>query len=349
MATCSRREVLKASLAIPVLAAEARSSVISFPDVNGEPSTVTALAETGGAFALKKIASGWAARDVHLREAHGAFYVQAGRTALSHLYLRWHGRPNPGLTYLGDAWERSYGDLGWRGMDPERILPWYLLASQGDSTIGVGVKTGAGAFCYWQVDDAGITLVLDVRNGGRGVLLGDRELLAAAVVSERFDGQTAFSAAQRFCRLLCTAPRLPKAPVYGGNNWYYAYGKSSADDIRRDSERIAAWSPAAANRPFMVIDDGWQPFPTAGPWERGGAPFPDMPGLAAEMRRMGVRPGLWVRPLITQEAVSDTWKLSSPGARREANEKHGWTLDPTVPGGAGAGGERHSPGERVGL
>jgi hypothetical protein len=52
---------------------------------------------------------------------------------------------------------------------------------------------------------------------------------------------------------MCKAPRLPAAPVYGGNNWCYAYGKSSTDDIRQDSERIASLASSANNKPFMVM------------------------------------------------------------------------------------------------
>ena len=32
---------------------------------------------------------------------------------------------------LGDAWERSYGDLGWRDLIPERVMPWYFATYDG--------------------------------------------------------------------------------------------------------------------------------------------------------------------------------------------------------------------------
>jgi alpha-galactosidase len=54
----------------------------------------------------------------------------------------------------------------------------------------------------------------------------------------------------------------------------------------------------------MVIDDGWQRNPVNGPWipnER----FPDMKGLADEMRRLGTRPGIWVRYLIDSTHAVD--------------------------------------------
>ena len=92
---------------------------------------------------------------------------------LTHLHLRWNGRaPERSLLVLGDAWERSYGDLEWRGIVPERVLPWYFLSSDGTHVEGFGVKTQPGALCFWQRDTEGITLTLDLRNGGGAAELG---------------------------------------------------------------------------------------------------------------------------------------------------------------------------------
>lgn len=282
----------------------------------------------------------WTHGDVAIRmenheTSHGpqcSVHVRSPKTNLHRLRLRWLGPTFSGLTYLGDAWERSYGDLGWRPLEPERILPWYFLAASGTQIIGCGVKTNPAAFCFWQTDGDGVSLWLDLRNGGTGVQLGKRELSAATIVQAAYTNVSAFNADRQFCRLLCDTPRMPPSAVYGGNNWYYAYGKSSADDIRGDSERIASWGPASArNRPFMVIDDGWQPNATAGPWDRGAPQFPDMAKLAADMRRIGVRPGIWVRPLFTKENLPENWRLRSPNARKQIGGHHGVTLDPTVP------------------
>ncbi len=336
----SRRRLLQAGSALPCLSLSAVASAGKrlLPDVTAAPDGIDAVTEDGWV-PLTRNGQNWIGQDILLEatEAETAgqhassLSVSSPRRALLQLRLRWRGQPSPDLIYLGDQWERSYGDLGWRGIDPERVLPWYALAANGRATAAVGVKTGASAFAYWQIDSDGVTLVLDVRSGGRGVLLGDRHLLAATVVAEEYAGISTYAAARRFCKVLCGAPRMPAAPVYGGNNWYYAYGKSSAKDILDDSERIASWSPHSANRPFTVIDDGWQPFDTAGPWDRGNEHFPDMPALAAAMRAAGVRPGIWTRPLFTRDGVPDSWKLQSPGAHREQAESRGWTLDPSLP------------------
>ena len=146
---------------------------------------------------------------------------------VTHIVLHWKETLPAPARILGDHWERGYGDLEWRGMVPERVLPWYALLHEPDSgaTQGFGVETGGNAFAFWKFDPAGVTLTLDVRCGGAGVMLGERVLNVATV---RYwppaAGETPFAAARTLCALLCPAPRLPKFPVYGGNDWYYAYG-----------------------------------------------------------------------------------------------------------------------------
>ena len=284
---------------------------------------------------LQRNGSRWQSPGVEVRTIQGAngcdVKLLSPKTAVLRIHLRWQVKPSINLQYLGDDWERSYGDLSWRGTEPERVMPWYFLAFDGGSTIACGVKTGSAALCFWQVDPAGVSLWLDVRNGGRGVRLENRELSAASIIAEFYPESKPFAAAKRFCHRLCDAPRLPPAPVYGGNNWYYAYGKSSAADIRDDSERVVSWAASNENRPFMVIDDGWSPNATAGPWSHGNNKFPDMAQLSSDMRRIGVQTGLWVRPLFTREEIPSGWRLHSPNSAREYSKRQAYTIDPTVP------------------
>jgi alpha-galactosidase len=49
------------------------------------------------------------------------------------------------------------------------------------------------------------------------------------------------------------------------------------------------------------------------------------------MRRIGVQPGLWFRPLFTKERVDENWRLAHPNAAREYTRRGAYTLDPTVP------------------
>ena len=164
-------------------------------------------------------------------------------------------------------------------------MPWYFLAHDGRRTHGYGVRTGGSALAHWQVDAEGVSLWLDVRCGGRGVELGGRTLEAATVVArEGRDGESAFAAARAFCAVLHDRPLLPAAPVYGGNSWYSAYDRIDADLVRAMTDDVVALSPAGANRPFAVIDSGWQASiglhaAAGGPWREPNRLFPPMAKL----------------------------------------------------------------------
>ena len=162
---------------------------------------------------------------------------------------------------------------------------------------------------------------------GGGVQLGERVLDVCDVVCRAGrEGESSFAALARVLREMCAKPRLPASPVYGSNDWYWAYGKNSADTVLADAQHIVELSPTGENRPFAVIDDGWQPVrgqssPGVGTWDRGNEKFPDMPGLAAQVRRAGARPGIWIRPLQAPTDAPDAWRLARDRA----------FLDPTVP------------------
>ncbi|MCL5670216.1 MAG: hypothetical protein M1423_02805, partial [Acidobacteria bacterium] len=256
----------------------ARSNARStFLDILRPPDHLTAYAENAPELPLKRSGERWRARDVEVvtevnergQDRELSIKINSPQTFLTRLHLRWSGQFRENLRLLGDQWERAYGDLEWRGFAGDRIMPWYFIASDGRVTHACGVKTGANAFCFWQADPAGISLWLDVRNGGSGVRLGERQLAAAAVVAEEDQaGANPLQAARKFCRRLCRSPRLPDKPVYGSNNWYYLYGDNmTAENVLSDVEQLAELSPASSNRPYMVIDMGWGKAPQgAGPW-----------------------------------------------------------------------------------
>jgi alpha-galactosidase len=111
--------------------------------------------------------------------------------------------------------------------------------------------------------------------------------------------------------------------VYGFNNWYCDYGNASAESVRQDAAFVARLAPSGDNRPYMVIDDGWQANhgSATGEWDRGNPKFPDMAALAADMVKAGTRPGIWVRLLVVQPGQPKGWKLG---------RDHSY-LDPSVP------------------
>lgn len=247
---------------------------------------------------------------------------------VSYVVLRWNMTFEEGTRFLADAFERTYGEHEWRFMVPERIMPWYFLTACQEQSAGYGVMVRANGFAFWQVDSEGVALWLDVRCGTKPVELGSQELEVATVV-EIFsqEDENTFAMHKRFCHKMCKDPVLPKMPVYGSNNWYYAYGNTSHEKTVQDCDLIADLTQGLENRPFMVLDDGWQEFTTiavtaGGPFTRGNHRFPDMKRLADEMKAKDVRPGLWVRPVLTHDRyVAKNWRLE-----RDQN-----VLDTTVP------------------
>ena len=159
-------------------------------------------------------------------------------------------------------------------------MPWYVLATDENDVFGWGVKTQPNALCSFRFEANRLILELDVRCGEDGVLLNGSELPVAALV-EFHSTERPFAAAQAFCRQLCEAPRMPDGPIYGGNDWYSAYGNNSSSLILENSRMVAEWAGDNEVRPFMVIDDGWQichcPVRgyNGGPWMMSNQKFPE--------------------------------------------------------------------------
>jgi alpha-galactosidase len=258
--------------------------------------------------------------------------IRSSRQPVERIHCRWRMRLDGVRRVLGDHWERGYGDLEWRGMVPQRMLPWYFLAFDGERTHGAGVRTGAASIASWRIDPEGVSLWLDVRCGGVGVQLEERELEAATVVTRAGrEDETPFKAAREFCRKMCDGWRAMPFVVYGSNNWYYAYGNSSRQAILDDARLVRDLSPDPDNWPCMVIDDGWQaahdpPF-NGGPWDAGNERFGDMGSLAVAMRDREVRPGIWFRPLWTKQPVFRSWHFA---ANRFRSGQSPPPLDPSV-------------------
>lgn len=253
------------------------------------------------------------------------------------IVLQWSDEFPADTLFLGDAWERSYGDLAWNPSPFWRTMPWYFLATNRKETAGYGVETGGNSLACWRLSPENITLTLDVRSGGAGVVLGQRELHAATIRQHFSEPDTSpFAAAQLFCRKLVPRKQSsPLTPIVGHNDWYWLYGKNSEDLILKCTARLMELCPPGIEtRPFSVIDDGWQPlashtglFFNGGPWHHGNERFPDMPGLAEKIRSLGARPGIWIRPLRTGEDIPATWQL-----RRPISDPHGGKiLDPSIP------------------
>lgn len=239
-----------------------------------------------------------------LKEKQLDVYLKAENDRPKFVFLRWNYKTNEPVKVMGDKWERTYADMAWGSINPDNFMPWYFLVNNGSDTVGCGVKVRPNSFVSFEYDSSGVSAWFDVRCGAMGTHLDGRELLIGSIVCEKYSGISSFKAAEKFCKLMCDDPIFPDKPVYGGNNWYYAYGNSSYEEIISDASLQAELAQGLDNSPFMVIDDGWTPNACAGPWipnEKYG----DMSKVAKEFKEMGVRPGIWTRLLYDLEFMKE--------------------------------------------
>jgi alpha-galactosidase len=263
-------------------------------------------------------------------------YIRAPKTSLKGIRLVWK-HSDVVVKSLGDEFERLYGDAAWRQPDEHILNAWYVMLFDGIHTAGFGVKTGCNSVCWWTVKPGDIELTLDTSSGGNGVELGERQLHAADIVTiKSTPGETPFAATRRFCRMMCNNPRLPRQPVYGINDWYFAYGANSFDLIKNTTAMMAELVTNADNRPFSVIDAGWAKYspylPNDGGWaddfSKPNDKFKDMHLMADEIKKLGMRPGLWTRPLCAK--YNDSATLLAPKIKGRDDPKNP-ILDPTIP------------------
>jgi alpha-galactosidase len=261
-----------------------------------------------------------------LRKNAQAVYVQSLVADLQAIRIHWKYESKAGSRVLGDHWERSYGDLAWMSPAPADKKPWYMLIHDDRQTACFGVKTGGNTICSWALKDSQIQLTMDTHSGGLGVQLGDRSLHAADIVTSiNKEHENLYQTATRFCGIMCEHPRLPKQPVYGINDWYAVYGNNSFDSIRSQTEVMAGLVTDNGNRPFSVIDDGWQ---LPDDFSRPNSKFKDMHRMASVIQSLGMRPGLWTRALIA--GLDDKASLLAPKIEGR-NDAKTPILDPTIP------------------
>lgn len=242
--------------------------------------------------------------------------------------LRWCGDISGVNSILGDAVVRSQmEDIVWRSFLPHLEMPWYFFTNDGECLHGYGVKTGTNSFAFWYADPFGISLILDVRNGAGGISC--EELLCAQVVCRKGSaGEDMYKAAHAFCKIMCDKPNLPNTPVYGLNNWYWAYGAIEEKVVLEEAEYLGKLTKGFKNRPFMTIDDGWQVAHAkgkynGGPWNLTNDNFVNMQSTAEKIHSFDCNAGIWIRLLLTLSNVPSEAIYDSP------YKPNGIVMDPT--------------------
>jgi alpha-galactosidase len=311
-----------------------RAKVIRFPDA-------ISVRCGGEWFSLQGVTENWKFEDVEVTlRMNGDFlslFISAPQRELEFIKCLWKQVSSASSKFLGDHWERSYGDLSWESSTVKRRLPWYMLISDGMQTQAFGVKTGSSSICFWQVSPDSLELVMDTNSGGSGVILGERNLHVADIITtENLPGENPWHTDVRFCKMMCDQPKLPAKPVYGINDWYFSYGNNSRDLILEHTRTMADLVTNWDNAPFSVIDMGWslKPFKTneeyiwGDDFTIGNEKFGDMSAVAEEIKKLGMRPGIWTRPLLANANDNPSSLIPLRNDQKELKERY---LDPTIP------------------
>lgn len=269
----------------------------------------------------------YACGDIHIKlSADCRLTVSADATPISFIKIHFENDSfTSGAKMLSGAWERGYGDMGWHPVDKSRNLPWFFCARDGDKLVCFGVETQPNALCHWNVSDDEVILTMDIRTGTEPLQLGGRTLELCRVIDAEYTDDI-FESVHKFLKLLCPRPRLPKRPIYGGNDWYCNYGDNSFDKILKHTENIVSCAPSGQYKPYMVIDEGWEMYTgrpaNSGPWICNDK-FGDMKKMAEAIESAGAIPGIWLRPLTTVENI--------PMEHRLRTDREEITLDPSSP------------------
>ncbi len=263
-------------------------------------------------------------------------FIQSPSAALYEVQLQWQYNTSSSTKISGDHWERTYGDGAFEATDAKRKMPWYCIQSDDNNTVCFGVKTGCKAFCCWRVGNGIMQLVIDTRNGGNGVQLRERTLQAANIITTKNKkDENTFYTARRFCAMMCPSPLLPKQPVYGINDWYFAYGNNTPALIKQQTALLTDLAINTDNRPFSVIDAGWAKYSPLLPgdccwmddFSQPNEKFPDMQKLAEEIKQLAMRPALWTRPLCAPHDKNKSLLLPSIAGRDDPKQP---VLDPSI-------------------
>ena len=272
--------------------------------------------------------------DYTVENGVGKVTVYPSGAPVKYLKLRFRGDLSHADKVYCDQWERagSIQYLQWTSLMACRPLPWFCYVKSGDSLACYGVKTGPDCFAYWQVDPRGVTLFLNLCSGDRGTDLKE-PLLACEVVELFSEGEDVYKVAKKFARVMQPNPNMPKEPIFGVNNWYWAYGRISHDIVMTESDYLKEMCDGTSHRPYMIIDDGWQlnrtycaPGYIGGPWVENDR-FPSMAETAAAIHDKGAKAGIWFRPLLTLGSVPEGSNYQVSGGGVILDPTHPYTLE----------------------
>lgn len=268
---------------------------------------------------------------VAVDEGTGEITLRGQNQAICRIQIGWDNTFSADTKFLGDAFERAYGDLRFESLNPDKLYFWYVCGTNGQQTSCWGVKVQPKALCSWSLSPESIDLWLDIRNGSHPLKLKQRDYSVATLVFSDYQCPP-YQALCFYCEKLAIEPKMIPTAIFGCNDWYFAYGNNSWALIEENAKFIKSVAPKNSDiKPWMVIDDGWQvnhrPDYNGGPWNQANNKFQDMKKMADKIKQLGVRPGIWFRPLLTTEDVPKEWILTQNKTEKVLDISHPEVLD----------------------
>lgn len=215
-------------------------------------------------------------------------------------------RPSQGR--LRTALLQTGEDEVYRGGD---IFSWWLTyVGGGPVSLFAGALTADRFQPWFQVNKTDTeTAFLRVRFVSGGV--GEEVAVSAggSVDSETFQielGEDLVRILECHGQLLQSRLRDNDIPAaVGWNSWYNLWLGVDPEAVRENAALLMALFgtrfPEANSPPYVVIDGGWAR--GFGDWEPNETFADSMQGLATEIRELGLRPGVWIAPLVTDPGL----------------------------------------------
>lgn len=306
---------------------------MNLPSILRTPDFVTGATEKSSyRFEEERTADCPVRYDFVIAENSAKVIVHPSSSPVKFLKLRFNADLSLAESVCGDTWVCCGSDkaIYWTSILGYRNLPWYFYLRAGEKTACYGVKTGADCFAFWQADTRGITLFLNLTSGAGGTDL--KESLTACEIVEYIapDYQDTYKTAQIFSGIMCDKPNLPNEPIFGLNDWYWAYGNINHNIVMQEIEMLSGLTKGLNHKPFLVVDAGWQKFYNGeyigGPWE-SSEKFGDIRQTSEEIHKKGIKAGVWFRPMLTQEELPEDVALRELDGGLVLDPSHPYTLE----------------------
>lgn len=251
----------------------------------------------------------WEKSGVTLKLTENNVYITSTKEKVKRIQFSWENNHDDKAVYIGDTFERNYGDAQFQTINPEKRYHWYFLCMENEKITGYGVKVNANSLCSWTVNRQSIDLWVDIRNGTQGIDLSQRVLKACSVIIHAYDQEDFFSAHQKLCLTLADKKKLDDPTTFfGSNDWNYSYGNNDQNLIIKQAKLMNELTKESQVIPWVVIDDGWQIDHSntynGGPWSEANSKFKSMPNTIEKIKAEKCKAGVWFRPLLTKDKVN---------------------------------------------